>query len=380
MQPQVCFDWFLCSIVGEVGFLAEDRRINVAVTRARRHIAVVCDTQTVQNHPFLKSLICHMTEFGEVRTAFEYIEDIVPQNYTRDQKDVKAKLSGAGSSKQKSKDMPPGTKRGQKKPPSGGNSHSNTTDLKQEVEERKEKERRAEIKEQVQRFVKDSERSELQFPSSFNSHDRLLVHQVAEELGLLHESRGEGKERCITVSRPQPSPPARESTTEDEGGAAAAKEEQKENCELEATAPPPVDLKSLHLERMKREQQKREEKALQKQQHNNAPPTTTSSSKKSKAAQGLFPRSHSKALCHANHLAVIVFLCNFLRKEESEGGRQRDCGGGRSRRRPGRPAGRREEGRERVQLHQMQSVRAHAGPAVSVLQQTVLPQSPHTRG
>lgn len=374
MQPQVCFDWLLCSIVGELGFLAEDRRINVAVTRARRHIAIVCDTQTVQNHPFLKSLICHMTEFGEVRTAFEYIEDIVPQNYTRDQKDVKAKSSGGGGSKQKSKDAPPGAKRGQKKPPGGGNSHSNTTDLKQEVEERKEKERRAEIKEQVQRFVKDSERSELQFPSSFNSHDRLLVHQVAEDLGLLHESRGEGKERCITVSRPQ-------QDTEDEGAAAAAKEEQKENCELEATAPPPVDLKSLHLERMKREQQKREEKALQKQQHNTAPPPpTTPSSKKSKAAKGLFPRSHSQALCHANHLAVIIFLCNFLRKEKSEGGRQRDCGSGRPRRRPGRPAGRREEGRERVQLHQMQSVCAHAGPAVFVLQQTVLPQSPHTRG
>lgn len=330
--------WLLCSIVGEVGFLAEDRRINVAVTRARRHIAVVCDTQTVQNHPFLKSLVRHMTEFGEVRTAFEYIQDIVPQNYTRDQKEVKSKSSGSGGSKQKSKDPPTGAKRGQKKPPGGGSrSHRDATELKQEQEEHKEKERRAEIKEQVQHFMKNSKQSELQFPSTFNSHDRLLVHQVAEELGLLHESRGEGKERCITVTRPRQAPPARESTAEEESGEAAAKEEQKENCQQEAAAPPLLDLKSLHLERMMREQQKREEKAQLRQQHNNRPTTTTTlSSKKSKTSKGLFARSNLNArlscktndlLPRSNHLPLRL---HFLRKEKREGGRQRDCGGRRS--------------------------------------------------
>lgn len=281
----------ICVIVGEVGFLAEDRRINVAVTRARRHIAVVCDTQTVQNHPFLKSLVDHMTKFGEVRTAFEYIQDIVPQNYTRDQKETKAKSSGSGSIKHKSKDPPPGTKQGQKKPPGGGGgSHENTTDGKhikpctKAEEDQTKKNRYAEIKGQVEHFMKDLNRSELQFPSSFNSHDRLLVHQVAEELGLLHESKGEGKDRCITVSRPLRSTPAEVPTTEEEKGE-APKEEQVEHSPEEVSAPPLLDLKSLHLERMKREQQKREEKAQQRQQHNNT--LTASSSKKSKTAKGL---------------------------------------------------------------------------------------------
>ena len=38
----------------EVGFLADKRRLNVAVTRARRHIALICDSETVSSHEFLR--------------------------------------------------------------------------------------------------------------------------------------------------------------------------------------------------------------------------------------------------------------------------------------------------------------------------------------
>lgn len=62
----------LFRISGNVGFLAEDRRINVAVTRARRHVAVICDTVTVSRHDFLKSLVDYLTSEGEVRSAREY--------------------------------------------------------------------------------------------------------------------------------------------------------------------------------------------------------------------------------------------------------------------------------------------------------------------
>ncbi|RHY45466.1 hypothetical protein DYB34_010996 [Aphanomyces astaci] len=39
-----------------VGFLADDRRMNVAVTRAKRHVALIGDTDTLGHHPFLKTL------------------------------------------------------------------------------------------------------------------------------------------------------------------------------------------------------------------------------------------------------------------------------------------------------------------------------------
>ncbi|KAG7245412.1 hypothetical protein INR49_010863 [Caranx melampygus] len=282
---------------GEVGFLAEDRRINVAVTRARRHIAVVCDTQTVQNHVFLKSLIDHMTEFGEVRTAFEYLQDIVPQNYARDHKDTKANASASRSTstKQSVKDRAPSkVKQGQKKP-TGSSIKENTAGAEKQTkshapaltDEGQNKNRYAEIREQVENFLKDLNQSEMQFPSSFNSHDRLLVHQIAEELGLVHESKGEGKDRCITVSRPLASKPAEEPTQAQEEEKAEEEEAQEEetipNPQSEPQSQPPLDLKSLHLERMKREQQKREENAQRKKQQNNFPPAQTQSSKKGKA-------------------------------------------------------------------------------------------------
>jgi len=57
---------------GEVGFLAEDRRTNVAVTRARRHLAVIGDSATISRHGFLARLVEHCQASGDYRSAWEY--------------------------------------------------------------------------------------------------------------------------------------------------------------------------------------------------------------------------------------------------------------------------------------------------------------------
>ncbi|KAG7670496.1 hypothetical protein KSW81_003059 [Nannochloris sp. 'desiccata'] len=56
---------------GEVGFLADNRRMNVAVTRARRQCVIVCDSDTVKNDPFLKRLVEYFEENGEYASAAE---------------------------------------------------------------------------------------------------------------------------------------------------------------------------------------------------------------------------------------------------------------------------------------------------------------------
>jgi len=56
---------------GEVGFLADVRRMNVALTRARRKLVVVGDGATVSRHPFYAAFFEHAQATGAWRSAWE---------------------------------------------------------------------------------------------------------------------------------------------------------------------------------------------------------------------------------------------------------------------------------------------------------------------
>jgi superfamily I DNA and/or RNA helicase len=56
---------------GEIGFLADIRRMNVALTRARRKLVVVGDTATLAHHPFYRRLIEYFESLGAYRTVWE---------------------------------------------------------------------------------------------------------------------------------------------------------------------------------------------------------------------------------------------------------------------------------------------------------------------
>jgi superfamily I DNA and/or RNA helicase len=47
---------------GEIGFLRDLRRMNVAITRARMKLIIVGDSSTMTRHPFYKKLFDYVNE------------------------------------------------------------------------------------------------------------------------------------------------------------------------------------------------------------------------------------------------------------------------------------------------------------------------------
>lgn len=49
---------------GEVGFLCESRRMNVAITRAKKFVCLIGDRETVSTDAFLKRLVDYFVDYG----------------------------------------------------------------------------------------------------------------------------------------------------------------------------------------------------------------------------------------------------------------------------------------------------------------------------
>ncbi|XP_050808765.1 DNA-binding protein SMUBP-2 isoform X1 [Gopherus flavomarginatus] len=262
---------------GEVGFLAEERRINVAVTRARRHVAVICDSRTVSSQAFLKRLVDYLNEHGEVRTAFEYLDDIVPENYSYENSQGHSE-QGAGTKtsttstlkpppegqKSKPNSMKPSTR----KPAAGHLQSVNEA----RVERPEMKDNSGKFRAMIAEFLESSE-MQLDFPSSLNSHNRMLVHQMAEEYGLQHLSTGEGRKRYISIRKRTTtvsSSPVNTGGSEQIPPAESQSPAKEEPASVKkggsSMSSGKVDLKTLHLERMQREKAKQEERVRKNQE------------------------------------------------------------------------------------------------------------------
>lgn len=241
--------------LGEVGFLAEHRRINVAITRARRHLAIVADSETVSHDGFLKSLVEYMSSEGEVRSAHEYLQDsltnavdsysnehdevlltqttivsktkqglnekkttISKENHEEESDELKAvdavenrSINNEGDSSTTENVSQQGPVNVTPEPPAV-NGRIPTKPGKKEMNEPQlsgsntatAKYSRETLEKEIVDFIQDGSKFELSFPKTLNSQQRFDVHSIAEKLSLCHESRGEGKERYIVVRKAKP--------------------------------------------------------------------------------------------------------------------------------------------------------------------------------
>ena len=58
---------------GQIGFLSDMRRLNVAITRARRCLIVVGDSATIGRHPVYSRFVSHADKLGSHRSAYEWM-------------------------------------------------------------------------------------------------------------------------------------------------------------------------------------------------------------------------------------------------------------------------------------------------------------------
>jgi len=81
----------------EVGFLSDFRRMNVAITRARRFVCLIGDSECVGSDPFLARLTAYFQEKGEYRSGMDYAADNLMGVHLDSQR---KKEAPSGSSKQ----------------------------------------------------------------------------------------------------------------------------------------------------------------------------------------------------------------------------------------------------------------------------------------
>lgn len=159
-----------------IGFLRDDRRLNVAVTRAKRHCCVICDAETVSQSPFVKSLINWIETHGEVMSPDD--DDQMKADLEQAEHEL-CRLVESESMRISS-------------------SRCETNSAIPES-------RRLALTEIIRSFQVDAIPSESMVMSlELTKLDRKTVHEIAEEIGLGHRSEGvEGIDRRITLFVPE---------------------------------------------------------------------------------------------------------------------------------------------------------------------------------
>jgi len=174
-----------------IGFLRDNRRLNVAVTRAKRHCCVICDSETVSQSSFIKNLIEWIEEHGEAWSALEFLPESSDGQVESDLLQAERELERL---MQESTKAPPRKQVNEARSGKTTRSDQNSKDDPQ----------RKALLNRITGFVKTGKAGDsMALGAKLTKFDRKAVHELAEQLGISHQSEGtEGVDRRITLGIP----------------------------------------------------------------------------------------------------------------------------------------------------------------------------------
>jgi hypothetical protein len=180
--------------------------MNVAITRARRHVCIVCDSATVSHDEFLSAMVDYASEHADYRAAdcsttfLSQISNVQTKMMVEDvsaQRNESRPFSPAKCNQRATyKQVEKGDVDKYRKTASDAavvktNRYSGVSE--QALRDRIEKE--------IAQFIRAPRRDEHAFESSLGSFGRLVVHEIAERLGLEHFAEGNGPDRFILIRK-----------------------------------------------------------------------------------------------------------------------------------------------------------------------------------
>jgi len=188
-----------------IGFLQEKRRLNVAITRARRQVVLVCDSETLCSNAFLHYLVDYFQTYAccidpnhILQVPFHDISTIGEDEH--DTNDIKTPLLLRNDSFSNTQPAPADHK-----------PHLSKAQRRKLRSQQKQKEEEmlqlqvSELSNLIKDKLSNDKSSNAVYIHPCNTPaGRRLAHLAAEKLGYQHESQGEGAERYVWVCKKQP--------------------------------------------------------------------------------------------------------------------------------------------------------------------------------